>query len=103
MNVFIERKSVSTNPALARAIAQALERDNLHFPQVQLPAAHVQLPPQSQLEFPQPDIFKDEIVGLVGSGFGRVEVELFEKAGRWRGNEGPFYPSRPPPGDKPTL
>jgi hypothetical protein len=28
-----------------------------YFPQVQLPAAHVQLPPQSQLEFPQPDIF----------------------------------------------
>lgn len=30
----------------------------LHFPQVQLPCAHVQSPPQSQLEFPQPGIFK---------------------------------------------
>jgi hypothetical protein len=33
----------------------------LHFPQVQLPCAHVQDPPQSQLEFPQPDMMNKYI------------------------------------------
>jgi hypothetical protein len=39
-----------------KAESNCTYRTKTYFPQVQLPAAHVQSPPQSQLEFPQPGI-----------------------------------------------
>jgi hypothetical protein len=45
---------VSTRLPAGRGYTQ--DEHTTYLPQVQLPAAQVQLPPQSQLVFPQPDI-----------------------------------------------
>jgi len=78
------------------------QKQYIYFPQLQLPAAHSQVPPQVQLEFPQPDMFALS-VGIEKRGLVVVDISGFfvcekEMAGlkQQRRAIPPFYLTRPP-------